>query len=1073
MHPHALVSIVVLTHNSLDFVETCLDSIRRATIYPSYEVLVVDNASTDETREKLQTYADSDQRIHLIPITDNQNFAAANNIGVLHSQGSYLVFLNVDTVVTPGWLGKLVGHVQKDESIGTIVPVTNWAGNEARIEVPYHDLFEMEHFAGVLAKRKKDETIEIKVAPLFCALIPRKVWDEAGQLDTRYEVGMLEDDDYSVRVKQLGLRIVCAEDCFVHHFGRVSFEKIEAGRYQQIFERNRARFEAKWGRPWAPHNYREGVTAEPRRFRPEEFLCHPHSRKISEKNRQIAELSQKLEESRERSARELEAGRRRTAQQLEASRQRLSRSEDLLRQAATGIRGFEDEFRGVLATYESQRAWTAMLIVRKAYGLLAGKGLQGVFAFGRWLTKLSMPSGMELKEYDLKFPSVQEHVPVELQLEMEHAQQSSPPTPRTGCKYDLVALPVFEFDFRFQRPQQLARQFARGGHRVFWVSTTRGVPNEEGCPYRLVELEKNLWEVQLRENIPDIFRDRLTSESAREIVKCLRQLYFDFAISESCVLPQLPFWRSVALGLRDLFDAKVVYDCMDDWESMPNISEFNRTEQRELIRESNVQLASAQRLVEGHAAQGRKSVLVRNGVDFRLFSGADPNEELHHVPRPIVGYFGSIAEWFDYELLYTVAASRPHYSFVLIGGYGLEEQVVSAATSRLRELPNVHFLGHKNHGELPAYLANFDACIIPFIVNPLTCATDPVKLYEYFSQGKPVVSTPLDEVGYWSDLVYFGDGPEEFAASLDLAVNEDSEHLRQRRLTVASENTWSRRFSEIDKAIGESFPHISIVIEGGEDVEDVKGCIEAIRRFTSYPSFDVLVLQHDDGVGIEKLSPRRSGMDGRITAIDGCGSRDWAGISRIALERSGAEFWVLLNAKMRVTRGWLGRLLRHCSQDDRSIGAVVPVSNWPASKTRVPLDDTGDGVIEAVAAELGRRKMLQHSLIESAQPETPPLGCVFVPRDVMVRVAELESDRESEGVNSGCEVVFRSVKELGLSTSCAEDCFVHDERIADQRTGVAVNRGEFDRVALTGVGSSGIVVARGRGSGLRSGSRWR
>jgi len=182
---------------------------------------------------------------------------------------------------------------------------------------------------------------------------------------------------------------------------------------------------------------------------------------------------------------------------------------------------------------------------------------------------------------------------------------------------------------------------------------------------------------------------------------------------------------------------------------------------------------------------------------------------------------------------------------------------------------------------------------------------------------------------------------------------------------------------------------------------------------------------------------------GRITAIDGIGSRDWAGISRTALERSEAKFWVFLNAKMRVTRGWVGRLMRHCGQDDRSIGAVVPVSNWPVSKTRLPLGYTGDGQIEAVAAALARQEMLQHSLTESADPEVSPTGCVFLPRDVMVGIAELERDQD-EGPSSGCGVILKSVKELGLQTLCAEDCFVYDGCAADWPVSSTGQGGELD-----------------------------
>ena len=108
----ATVSIVIVTHNSRDFVDSCLHSIRHYTTYPRYEVWVVDNDSHDDTRQKVAKYGKSDQRVRLIRLASNQGFAAATNIGVARAGGDFLVMLNIDTVVTSGWLDRLVRHAE-------------------------------------------------------------------------------------------------------------------------------------------------------------------------------------------------------------------------------------------------------------------------------------------------------------------------------------------------------------------------------------------------------------------------------------------------------------------------------------------------------------------------------------------------------------------------------------------------------------------------------------------------------------------------------------------------------------------------------------------------------------------------------------------------------------------------------------------------------------------------------------------------------------------------------------------------------------------------------------------------
>ena len=160
----ATVSIVIVTRNSRDFVDACLHSIRRYTAYPRYEVWVVDNDSLDDTTEMIAKYCAAGQRVRLIHLASNLGFAAATNIGAARAGGEFLVMLNIDTVVTSGWLGRLVRHAEQDPNIGAVIAVTNSAGNEARINIPYRTPAELQDFAVSLAQQKEGQSLEIAVA---------------------------------------------------------------------------------------------------------------------------------------------------------------------------------------------------------------------------------------------------------------------------------------------------------------------------------------------------------------------------------------------------------------------------------------------------------------------------------------------------------------------------------------------------------------------------------------------------------------------------------------------------------------------------------------------------------------------------------------------------------------------------------------------------------------------------------------------------------------------------------------------------------------------------------------------
>lgn len=249
---YPLVSIIIITYNNSKYNKLCIESIYSKTAYPNFELIIVDNASSDGTVEYLQEVAAQRENIKLILNKDNKGFAGGNNVGIKEAEGEFIILLNNDTIVTRGWISGLLKYLD-DPAIGMVGPVTSWTGNEAKIEVGYSSPDGIEKFAEEYTSKHRNESFDIAMLAMFCVALRKSTVDKVGLLDEQFGVGMFEDDDYSYRIKQEGLRVVCAEDVFIHHFGRVSFSKIEQEKYQKIFEENREKYEQKWGRKWKPH----------------------------------------------------------------------------------------------------------------------------------------------------------------------------------------------------------------------------------------------------------------------------------------------------------------------------------------------------------------------------------------------------------------------------------------------------------------------------------------------------------------------------------------------------------------------------------------------------------------------------------------------------------------------------------------------------------------------------------------------------------------------------------------------------------------------------------------------------
>ncbi|HET7588353.1 MAG TPA: glycosyltransferase [Gammaproteobacteria bacterium] len=337
-----------------------------------------------------------------------------------------------------------------------------------------------------------------------------------------------------------------------------------------------------------------------------------------------------------------------------------------------------------------------------------------------------------------------------------------------------VILSTVDWAFRYrQRPQHLAVELANSGAIAIYVNPPNSSERERGPR----EIQPRLYVVS----------------GASTLLKTLRPskvmiLSTDNSIDNS----DIDQW--LARG------HELIYDYIDEVSeqiSRRSVSRQRWELHRRLLGGSDARVVvSATDLQADAESNGCSSlVLIENGVDVAHFQEAELVQtklsarfvDLIQRGNPIVGYYGALAAWLDYDLILECAAARPQYEFVLIGP-DYDESVPDA----MKTQPNVHILPPVDYSQIAGYGARFNVALIPFLVNSLTEAVSPIKLFEYLALGKPVVSTAITESRKY-DCVYVS-GRDGFCSAIDQAVatENDAASVRARRAT-ADANTWRAR----------------------------------------------------------------------------------------------------------------------------------------------------------------------------------------------------------------------------------------------------------------------------------------
>lgn len=334
------------------------------------------------------------------------------------------------------------------------------------------------------------------------------------------------------------------------------------------------------------------------------------------------------------------------------------------------------------------------------------------------------------------------------------------------------------FSPAFQRPQQLAIALSEVGCKViYWEPwdimghLRTAASDRERRFVGLRQLSQNLW-----------------------LLRCIEEDYVELLAASQ---PEwlLFFWPTQTRFIPADCRSRTIYEMIDD-HSLEGVDESWQRTHETWLQRADVVVGTADDLVAQLRPLRADALLVSNGVRVEDWSrngntGVPPDLAPARARSVVVGYYGAIAEWLDFDMWLAAARSRPDWAFVWVGypyNHAMQQRI-----ERELSLPNTFYLGRKSYLELPAYLAHFDVATIPFLLNPITHSCSPVKLFEFMAAGKPIVATRMREILKYRSVL-FADTAAGFVEQIEraLTLRDDSAYRRLLR-EEAEANTWRGR----------------------------------------------------------------------------------------------------------------------------------------------------------------------------------------------------------------------------------------------------------------------------------------
>lgn len=360
-----------------------------------------------------------------------------------------------------------------------------------------------------------------------------------------------------------------------------------------------------------------------------------------------------------------------------------------------------------------------------------------------------------------------------------------------GQNYDVLCFSHLRWDFVYQRPQHLLSRFALRNQRVFFIEEPIFQTGE--ARLEVSQRAENLYVVvphlpsQLDENI---LRDLLNDLLADYQIENFISWYYT---------PMMISWS------EHLSPLATIYDSMDELSLFKFAPPSLLSNEEKLFARADVVFTGGQSLYEAKCNRHHNIHAFPSSINVKHFARAfeiteEPTDQIS-IPHPRIGFFGVIDERADIGLLDKIAGLRPDYQFIMIG------PVVKIDEKDLPRRANIHYLGGKKYEELPAYLAGWDAAMMPFAMNESTRFISPTKTPEYLAAGKPVVSTPIrDVVRPYGEkgLARIAETAEEFVAAIEKVLVENAVERQEKVDDFLADMSWDKTFEAMKTLIDEA-----------------------------------------------------------------------------------------------------------------------------------------------------------------------------------------------------------------------------------------------------------------------------
>ena len=375
----------------------------------------------------------------------------------------------------------------------------------------------------------------------------------------------------------------------------------------------------------------------------------------------------------------------------------------------------------------------------------------------------------------------------------------------------LLCLSHLRWDFVFQRPQHLMAR-AAATYRVVYFEEP--LPSTTDWPYLRTRMAPE-GVLVATPMLPEL------DAAAADIAQ--RDLLDDLVTELAAPVAIAWYYTPMALAFAGhLRPGVTVFDSMDELSAFRSASLRLALLERRLLKRADLVFTGGHSLHEAKRRLHPRAHLFPSSVDAEHFhaarSGPAPSGEpagQAGLPRPRIGFFGVLDERMDFDLLDDVAAARPGWQLVMVGPTAKIDPAI------LPQRPNLHWLGMKPYAELPAYLAGWDAGLMPFALNEATRFISPTKTPEFLAAGVPLVSTSVpDVVADWGSdgLVSIADGPDAVVAAIEALLTRPRQPwLAQvdRRLTYLSwDATWVRMRRLTEDVASAARRHAAVPAQG-------------------------------------------------------------------------------------------------------------------------------------------------------------------------------------------------------------------------------------------------------------------